>query len=128
MDDMLEKLSQILSTDEGKDQLKTLASMFGSNENIGDLLGGVNDTPPAPQQNESNPFSSLLPDGINMDMIKKLAPILSKLNSQTDDKNSQLILALKPHLKPENQHRADEAAQMLKLMTILPNIKDIGLF
>ena len=130
MDDILNQLSEFLSTSEGQEQLKNIAAMFSGGEQNSESgqsgeNGGAQKAPESPKDNAPN---NILPDGMSMDMIMKLAPVISKLGHASDDKNSQLIMALKPHLKPENRHRADEAAQFLKLLTLLPYLKDLDLF
>ena len=44
-----------------------------------------------------------------------------------NDKNAGLILALKPHLSPERQKRADKAVKILKLLALWSAAKDSGL-
>lgn len=121
MDDIFEKLSDILSTDEGQEQLKNLASMFS----LGDSEDNTVTEPKAEQTSASMQTSDNI---ISPDVLLKIAPIISKLNSSSSNKNTQLIYAIKPYLKPENSHRADEAAQILRLLEILPTLKDNGLF
>ena len=49
-------------------------------------------------------------------------------NFRGEDKNTALIKALKPHLKPERQKKADEAIRLMKLVEMLPLIQKSGLF
>lgn len=147
MDDLLGMLSDFLSTDEGRQQLKAIASVFSKDEgSAGEAPAGAEapdetssasaNAKPAENTDEhtaaaglaQNGLEGLLPKGLDMSMLMKLAPVISKLSEKSDDKNSRLIMALKPHLKPENRHRADEAAHILKLISILPTLKDIDLF
>lgn len=44
-----------------------------------------------------------------------------------DDKNTALVRAIKPHLKPERQHRADEALRLMQLVSMLPALKESGI-
>ena len=53
-----------------------------------------------------------------------LGPEDFKMNSASN-KNTDLILALKPHLSPENRNKADTAVKILKLFDILPLLKDL---
>ena len=62
--------------------------------------------------------------GIDLDAIMKLGEIMSQMNRS--DKNTQLLLALKPHLRPENQQKADNAIKLIKIMNVLPLLKDSG--
>lgn len=94
------------------------------------ILGGENEnnaaekeSHPAPVQPKSNPN----PLGIGADdfkMMMKAKTIFDKMNSASN-KNTDLILALKPHLSPENRNKADIAVKILKLFDILPMLKDL---
>lgn len=64
--------------------------------------------------------------GINIDMILKIGEIMSKMNEQ--DKNTELLLALKPHLRDENRAKMDTAVKLFRLISLLPYLKDSGLF
>ncbi|MDE6384935.1 MAG: hypothetical protein K2L36_02165 [Eubacterium sp.] len=91
------------------------------------ILGedAVNDSPkPAPQQN--NNTNSLASLGFNADdfnMMMKAKSMFDRMNS-TSNKNTDLILALKPHLSPENRNKADTAIRILKMFEMLPLLKD----
>ena len=63
-------------------------------------------------------------DGIDMNMLLKAKDIMNRMNNASN-KNTQLILALKPHLSEKSREKADNAAKMLKLFEILPYIKDL---
>ncbi|MCD7722812.1 MAG: hypothetical protein LUH82_02515 [Clostridiales bacterium] len=77
---------------------------------------------PARQLQLSNALSSIGKDEI--DMMLKAKSIFEKMNS-TSNKNTDLILALKPHLSPQTQGRADAAIKILKLFDILPFLKEL---
>lgn len=63
--------------------------------------------------------------GIDLEAILKLGEVFSAM--QKNDKNTQLLLALKPHLRAENQEKVDGAMKMMKIMNILPLLKDSGI-
>lgn len=63
-------------------------------------------------------------DNIDFDMIMKAKTIFEKMNS-TKSKNADLILALKPHLNPKTQDKADQALRILKLFEILPLLREL---
>ena len=56
----------------------------------------------------------------------KIGEIMSKMSEQ--DKNTELLLALKPHLRDENQAKIDTAVTLFRLISLLPYLKDSGLF
>lgn len=63
-------------------------------------------------------------DNIDFDMIMKAKTIFEKMNS-TKSKNADLIMALKPHLNPKTQDKADQALRILKLFEILPLLREL---
>ncbi|MCM1487594.1 MAG: hypothetical protein NC203_04415 [Firmicutes bacterium] len=62
---------------------------------------------------------------IDIEGIMKLGEIMSSMSKS--DKNTQLLLALKPHLRPENRQKADNAIKLLKILNILPLLKESGI-
>ncbi|MFQ8951546.1 MAG: hypothetical protein ACLR56_00015 [Oscillospiraceae bacterium] len=49
------------------------------------------------------------------------------MKNTADDSRVQLIYALRPHLSAERQARADTAIRLLKLLDMLPFIKESGI-
>lgn len=64
--------------------------------------------------------------GIDIEAIMKLGEMLSAMNS-TSDKNTQLLLALKPHLRPENRKKVDNALKLMKIINLLPLLRESGI-
>ncbi len=96
------------------------------------ILGGENPQEPErkePQKNNDNgdfkmpDLSSLgLPD---MSQFSNLLPLLSALNSR--DEREDFICALKPLLSDERRKKADEAMKFVKLLSIIPLLKEKGI-
>ncbi len=64
---------------------------------------------------------------IDFGALGNIAGLMSKLGNTGNDPRCQLISALKPMLSPEKRKRADEAVRIIKLIDILPVLKDSGL-
>ncbi len=114
MEDIAEKISEILSDEQSLKQLSELASMLG-------LTG---EAPSAPEsQRCSNEDSSTMPfDIVNaMEMIAKIR------ESSKDDENVNFLCALKPLLAKEKHERVDKAIKLIKLLNLWPVIKESGL-
>jgi len=110
MDDMASKLSELLSNPDAVDKIRNMA---------GTLLGG--------EEKKSAPKSDVpfdMPDDIDIGAIMN---IMGALNSSGNDSRSQLLLALKPHLSESRRERVDSAIKILKLVNVLPLLKDQGL-
>ncbi len=76
------------------------------------------------QKNQTNLPANLGFENIDFDMVMKAKKIFDRMNS-TQNKNVDLIMALKPHLSPEKQDRADQALRILKLFEVLPLLKEL---
>lgn len=80
------------------------------------LLSGTSGDSGGEEQTEQNEQAES-GGGIDPEMLIKLMEVFAKLNET--DRNTELIMALKPHLRQENRAKADMAAQLMKLMTVL---------
>ena len=64
--------------------------------------------------------------GLDPEMLIRMLSLFEALN-QPDD-NERFLLALKPLLREENRAKVDSAIRLMKLFTVLPLIKDSGIF
>ena len=64
--------------------------------------------------------------GLDPEMLLKMLSLFETLN-QPDD-NERFLLALKPLLREENRPKIDSALRLLKLISLLPVLKESGLF
>lgn len=128
-----EMLEQILSTDEGKQAYEQLNQIFGDNN--ADFSGMFSQNQQKSNQdfrgnddnstkNTSNNFGGF--SGIDPEMMMKFGKIFSEINK--GDKNTELLMALKPHLQAENQHKVDNAMKIARLVSLFPHIKESGMF
>ena len=113
MDELGDKLSAILNDPESMERVKQMAQS---------LLGGEEES--AAAQNIPSTPAALTGDDIN---IKQIVSLFSKMKNTADDSNVQLIYALRPHLSEERRARADTAIKLLKLLDMLPFIKESGI-
>lgn len=135
MDDLMSKLQAMLSDEESMNQIKQLAGMLGaSDENSGTSGNNANGSMPDfsslfsglgnnnSTENTSNDNGSL---GIDIGTILQLQGLLKSVSS--NDKNADLLLALKPHLREEKQEKVDKAVKLLKLLALWTVVKESGL-
>lgn len=154
MDDLMSKLQSVLNDEESMKQIKELAGMLGSglSDNAEQAAPAQPSTPtsppPAPQENGDTPdFSQLLAslggmmgnsgaspqssnqgntdNGIDIQKLMQLGTVISSANKS--DKNVDLLLALRPLLKEENQVKIDRLVKIFKLFAIYPALKESGL-
>lgn len=113
MDNLSEKLSELLNDPASMEQFRKMAE---------GLFASPADSPPPPPPS-SRPAQAL-PD---IGELSNIAGILSALKAPAQDSRTALITALKPHLSAERQLRADRAIKILRLLDILPILKESGL-
>lgn len=93
------------------------------------LLQSMGSTPPAPapvQAPAPSPMENIF-SAISPKEIQAIMKIGSALKAPRQDDRTQLLLALKPHLSPARRERVDQAVKILRLLDILPLLKDSGL-
>ena len=78
----------------------------------------------------SNPLSTLMKgdsQGGDMPDVAAIMRVVSLLKNQGNDNRSGLLMALKPHLSTERQSRVDKAVKILKLVSLMPILREQGL-
>ena len=111
-DDLSEKLSGILSDPEAMREVAALASQLGV-----DAPGVHNEKkapePPAPLDDTAA-------------MLTGLMPMLGSLKQ--DDDTTRLLEAMRPFLSEERQRKLDKAKRLIRVMKLMPMLKDLPLF
>ena len=96
--------------------------------NINDIIANLTpddiNTQTSPNINALQSLNSLGLDNLDFNMIMKAKSIFDKMNN-TPNKNVDLIMALKPHLRPETQNKADQALKIIKLFEVLPLLREL---
>lgn len=115
MENLLGKMQELLSDPETMQQVSELAEMLKADSS----------------QNPENPQNSQdMPDHnnsnfLNPDLLIKAGELLNQ-NSEPD-KNTALLLALRPHLREQRQHKIDNAVKLLRLWNIFKNLQQTGI-
>ncbi len=107
MDDLSQKLTEILNDEESMNKVRSLAENILSN----------NET----QINSEDNF------GLSANELSMIMGIIGRLKNGKDDKRTALLSALKPNLSAEKQEKVDVAIKLLKLIEILPLLKESGI-
>jgi len=58
--------------------------------------------------------------------LMNIMSIVSKLNTKNDDARTNLLAALKPHLSEPKREKVDTAIKILRLLELLPILKESG--
>lgn len=124
-DDLMNKLNEVLNDEESMKQIKELAAMLGSDDSnnssdppfdMSKILSGGTNT--GEQEKDTS-------TDIDLTKIMQLKGMIEK--SGKSDRNVALLLALKPLLKEEKQAKVDSVIKILRLMAILPLLRESGL-
>lgn len=116
MDDLMRKVQEVLSDSESLEQLNELAAM---------LKEGVDES--SVQENVTCGDEQTAGAEMGFDFVKLLEIGQIFGNAQDDDKNTALLLALRPHLNAERQAKIDRAIKLLKLYAVYTILKDSGM-
>ena len=108
MDNLSEKINSLLSDPGAMAQIQAMASSLG--------LGGEAN-PPAP--------SPVTKNNAELAGLSALAPLITM--GQQEDDSTRLLSALRPLLSAEKQDKLDKALKMLRLMRMIPFIKESGI-
>ena len=127
------KLQSVLNDEQSMKQLSQLAGALSGDS--------APQAQPAADQASVNDFSQLLKSldlntqtqqpappaapGIDVAKLMQLQAILQQANKH--DKNVDLLLALRPLLKEENQVKIDRLIKIFKLFSVYPALKQSGL-
>ncbi len=110
MDDLSSKLAELLNDPDTMERVRSMAE---------NLLGDSNQSAP-----QSVPA---LPEMLPGEELGKIMSIIGRLKSESNDSRTQLLTALKPHLSEPKREKVDTAIKILRLLELLPLIKDTGL-
>lgn len=112
----MNRITDILSDEESLRQLSELAEMLKTGD-----FGDTSQEPTEDCKENSGDFGGM-PD---MGMMLKISSLAGAMNN--NDKNTQLLLALRPHLSHDSQQRLDRAIKLLKLISVYETAKESGL-
>ena len=115
-DEMFKNLSDMLGNTTSSNDFKNIVSDFASSTNNGGNSNTSNNC-------ESNSFDF---SNIDMATIMKIKNIMSKMNSKKDDPRSNLLLSLKPYLKPSRKEKLDQYIKFMNLSSIMEAFGSMG--
>lgn len=145
MDNMQDIFSSVLSNPDAMQKLRSLGKELGLMDNNASEPQKSNNTQGNSQQNtpfdisalsgllssQSNPqVSSQNKQGLSlspetMSRISSFLPLLSGLNQE--DETTALLHSLRPFLSGDKHRRLEEAGKMLRIMRLLPKLRQTGI-
>ncbi|MDD2417537.1 MAG: hypothetical protein PHR24_02025 [Oscillospiraceae bacterium] len=117
MDDLAQKISELLGSPDGVQKLQAAAASLG--------MLTDNKTEPSAQ-----PVSAMLPSapetaasmsGGDLEVLQRLVPLVSGFKQDSQD--TVLLKAIRPYLQDERQRRVDDAVKIMHMLKVLPNFK-----
>lgn len=119
----IEKIMSSLSQQD-MEMLGNMASQFFSSDSTAEKNSkDKNDRAEGSVKGDSADFSDM---SLDFELIKKIAAVMNRLNSQPDDSRCRFLMSLKPMLSVERQQKVDSAVSMLRIMSLLPLINELG--
>ena len=119
MDDIASMITRFLESEEGMAQLSAVSQALG----LGDVL--PSSAPPTGQAASGGTGGGQTVPQIDMNTLMMMQRAISAMGQE--DKNTELLRALKPHFSPERAKKVDDAIRILQLMRLLPLAKEMGL-
>ncbi len=97
-------------------------------DNIEDILRALTEDDDNQTENgrQDGPEEQGLFSGLDPEMLLKMLSLFETFNQPND--NERFLLALKPLLREENRSKVDSALRLMKLFSLLPVLKESGLF
>ena len=108
MDELSEKLSGLLNDPESMERVKQMAES---------ILGG------AEKEQKPDIDNSVF----GSDDLQSIISIISRLKAGGNDPRTNLLNALKPHLSEPRREKVDTAIKILKVIELLPLMRDSGI-
>lgn len=116
MDDIMGKIGELLSDEESVKQLSEIAQMLMSDSASPEEKSDAGSGSEGQEQGSG---------GFDIGSIMKLTGLLGSVSQS--DKNTELLLALRPHLREEKQKRVDKAVKLLRVIAVWNLAKESGL-
>lgn len=141
MDDLASMITQFLSSEEGMNQLRSVSAALGmpdlgvasdqpsSNNYVPPVQptgGASGDDGPEIPFFSSEASSQAKAPALDFNTLMLMQRVISAFGE--DDRNTELLRALKPHFSEERAKKVDDAIRILQLIRLLPLVKELGLF
>ncbi len=114
MSELQDTINQIMSNPEAMRQVQSLGEKLG--------LSGNSATPPQ----AASPAPVQSGNAEMMSALSRLAPLMR--SAAPNDETTALLNALKPFLSGEKLQRLQSAGRLIRLVRMIPLLKDSGMF
>lgn len=125
-ENLMDKIQDLLSDPESMQQISELAQMLQPGSESPEKSTpsyGAELTKPHRETNTSGGAASM--GGIDAGMLMQMGELMRSTGNS--DKNTALLLALRPHLGEQRQQRIDKALRLLKLWAVFQTMQKTGM-
>ncbi len=116
MSELFSKFSNMVNEGNIPDEMKNILSSFTSNTSNTD----------SSENREDSENSSDASPNIDFETILKMKTIMEKLNSNSKDPRSNLLLSLKPYLKDSRKEKIDQYIKLFGMSKVLEVFNNNG--
>jgi hypothetical protein len=111
-----------------KDVFNTLSNMLNNNydsskENTYNFVSNAYNNDSSQSNDNLNNFDF---SNIDMGTVMKIKNIMDNINSKKNDSRENLLLSLKPYLKPSRKEKLDQYINLLKISSVLEIFNSMG--
>lgn len=128
MEDIMGKIGELLSDEESVKQISEIAQMLmseTSEKSDSDSPSESGDCNDGASYENSESTSDSPFGAFDFSSLMKLQGLMGAFGKS--DINTELLLALKPHLKDDKQKKVDKAIKLLRLLAVWNVVKESGM-
>ena len=125
----IEKLKQMMATEEGQANIQNIVANFGGeNMDMGNLGSMFSNFAAENSGGDGETSSDSGSDGgLDMDMMLKMQKMMSMMGSGggSNNRHASMLNSLKPYLSSERKGKLDMAAKVMSLAKFAPLMKEL---
>ena len=114
----LEKVQDMLSGEDGQNQLQSILSMLTGSQSDADESQSTSSADDLPIPVSAEPHSDSN-SNFDMDMFFKLQKIMSLMQNQKSSPQTGFLQSLKPFLRTERQARVEQAVKLINAVKVI---------
>ena len=138
MSDMMSKISQMLNSNDMPNEIKNIVSQL-SNSQGNNFKNPTHDTTTSSNNcfdcdksnqddNSSNNRNNQSNDILDFDIntMLKMKSIIDSMKNQKDDPRANLLMSLKPYLKPSRKQKVDQYVKLFQMGKVFEVLNPLG--
>ena len=123
MSDMMSKISQMLKNNEIPDDIKNIVNQISNNKAENSDISSQNSS--NSNSSDENRQNSVNTD-FDINTILKMKSIIDSMNNQKDDPRANLLMSLKPYLKPSRKEKVDQYVKLFQMGKVIEVLNPLG--